>query len=259
MKTECMIGQMFGGNMTSTYKEKGWKGHTGIDNQCGFGTPIHSYFDQEYVYKVLTKSHPANDGSGFTGVFTIVDNGIEVFEFLYGHCDPSVNVGDTIKKGTIIATEANNGEVYQGGERITLAMQRAGDKRGAHRHDQKRPVYKVKELSTGEYLTAPGGGLYQDAEGYYYKHVFQNNGYSGCVNWIMPFLNRNLTIGMSGYDVGCLQRFLKARGFFEGETTEYFGTKTLASVIAFQKANGITPLLGFVGPTTRGLINNILS
>jgi hypothetical protein len=254
----CKIGQMFGGNATDTYKDSGLLGHTGIDNSCGYGTPIHSYFDEELVYKVLTKENPANDNSGFTGVFTIVDNGIEVFEFLYGHCDPCVTMGQKLTKGTLLATEANNGEVYVGQTRITLEMQKAGDHRGYHRHDQKRILKKTKSLGQGQYITAQNGGLYQDAEGYYYLIPYFFNGYNGCVNWALPLFNRNLTLGMSGYDVGCLQRFLKARGFFQGETTEFFGPKTLASVIAFQKANGITPLLGFVGPTTRGLINSIL-
>lgn len=137
MKCACAIGQGFGGNATATYKEGGLLGHTGIDHSCGFGSEIKSCFDTEYVYKVLTKENPANDGSGFTGVFTIVDNGIETFEFLYGHCNPSVKVGQILTKGTVLGTEANNGEVYQGGVRITLAMQKAGDQRGTHRHDQK--------------------------------------------------------------------------------------------------------------------------
>ena len=222
---------------------------------------ILSYFDEEYVYKVLTPENPANDGSGFTGIFTIVDNGIEVFEFLYGHCDPSVKVGDVIKKGQIIGTEANHGEVYTNGGalRITLEMQKAGDTRGAHRHDQKRLLEKIKTFKAGrKYISAPTGEAYFK-DGHWYAIRNYDNGYSGCVNWLLPLFQRDLFLGCSGYDVLCLQNFLKARGYLQiEETTEYFGMKTKAAVTAFQKANGISPLLGYCGKQTRGLINNLL-
>ena len=91
-KTECAISQGFGGNATETYHNGGLLGHPAIDNACGYGTNIHAYQDG-YVYKVLTKENPSNDGSGFTGVFVIVENEIEVFEMLYGHCNPLVTVG----------------------------------------------------------------------------------------------------------------------------------------------------------------------
>ncbi len=259
MKTACNLGQGFGGNSNDSYALGGLLGHTGIDNSCGYSTLIPTYFVTEYVYKVLTKERPANDGSGFTGVFTIVDNGIEVFEFLYGHCNPSVTIGQILTKGDIIGTEANNGVVYSNGVRITLEMQRAGDHRGTHRHDQKRILRKdLKMLDGVSYLIGPDGKPFQK-DGYYFAIPYHKNGYAGCVNWLLPLFNRNLTVGMSGYDVQCLQNFLKARGFLNiDETTEFFGTKTLQAVIAFQKANGISPLFGYVGNVTRQLINSQL-
>lgn len=256
--TECRVGQMFGANATGAYARDGLKGHSGLDNSCGYGTPIHSYFDEEYVYKVITEDQ-ANDGSGFTGVFTIVDNGIEVFEFLYGHCDPHVTVGQILTKGTVIGTEANHGEVYSGGVRITLEMQKAGDTRGSHRHDQKRLLEKLKQFKAGrKYISAPTGEAYFK-DGYWYAIRNYDNGYRGCVNWVLPLFQRDLFLGRSGYDVLCLQNFLKARGYLQiDETTEFFGPKTKAAVTAFQKANGITPLLGYCGKQTRGLINQLL-
>lgn len=262
-KINCYLDQSFGGNATATYKNGGLLGHTGVDNRCGYGSEIKSYFDTEYVYKVLTKENPANDGSGFTGVFTIVDNGIETFEFLYGHCNPSVTVGQILTKGTVIGTEANNGEVYirqSDGTylRITLEMQKNGDQRGAHRHDQKRILKKVAPFSNKyKYISAPTGEAYYK-DGYWYAIPYYNNGFNGCTNWLLPLFNRNLTVGMSGYDVQCLQNFLKARGFFQAETTDFFGPKTMAAVSAFQKANGISPVLGFFGPATRALVNSQL-
>lgn len=261
MKNEYPIAQPFGVNYNDSYIKSGLKWHSGVDEHGGYGKPYHCKHDQAYVYKILDKDNPANDGSGFTGVFTIVDNGIEVFEFLYGHGDPCVKVGDTIHLGDVVMTEANHGEVYSGGTRITLQMQQAGDKRGSHAHNQKRILYKTKEFKEGNgkvYLT-DNKGWYQDKEGYYYYIPFFDNGARGCVDWMAPLFQRNLTIGMSGYDVRCLQNFLKARGFLAIEqTTDYFGEKTRQAVIKFQKINNISPLFGFVGPATRSLLNKIL-
>lgn len=257
MICECKLQQGFGGNATETYANNGLKGHTGTDHSCGYGSPIHSYFEEEYVYKVLTKERPAADGTGFTGVFTIIDNGIEVFEFLYGHCNPNVSTGQILTKGTVLGTEANNGEVYSNGVRITLEMQKAGDHRGTHRHDQKRILKKVTKTEQGKKYLSDLNGLLQK-DGYYYEIPYWNNGYNGCVNFLLPLFNRDLYLGCSGYDVECLQKYLKARGFFQGDTTQYFGLKTKSAVQAFQKANGISPLLGYVGSATRSLINKEL-
>jgi hypothetical protein len=48
-----------------------------------------------------------------------------------------------VAKGEVIGTEANHGPVYEGNMPITLAMQAVGDKRGAHRYYQKRPLTKI--------------------------------------------------------------------------------------------------------------------
>jgi hypothetical protein len=184
MKTQCTITQGVGENATATYKNSGLIGHTAIDSSCGYGSAINSYWDKEYVYKVLTKENPANDGSGFTGIFTIVEQNGICFEFLYGHCNPEPNLlGKTITKGTMIGTEANNGEVYTNGMRITLEMQKAGDKRGTHRHDQARLLRKdVLNNPTDKYLSALGGGfLYLN--GFFYAIPDYHNGLNGCFDW----------------------------------------------------------------------------
>lgn len=188
MKPECTIAQGFGGNATVTYKAGGLLGHSGVDHDCGFGSPIHSYWDYEYVYKILTKDHPSNDGTGFTGVFTIVEQNGVCFEFLYGHGNPAPGIlGKTITKGTVIGTQANNGEVYANGIRITLDMQKAGDTRGTHRHDQARMLRKDKEIKPNtRYLTDLSGG-YLYLNGFFYAIPDYNNGYNGCFDWTKPF------------------------------------------------------------------------
>lgn len=248
--------QGFGGNATATYKNGGLLGHTGVDESCGYGSEIRSYYDNEYVYKVLDVNHPANDGSGFTGVFTIVDNGVECFEFLYGHCDPLVKVGQILPKGSLVGTEANHGEVYAGNERITLAMQKAGDRRGSHRHNQKRLLRKDKTIKGNTtYISALSG--FFTLNDYYYAIPDHKNGYNGCVNWLLPVLNKTLYPFSSSYDVGILQRFLKKQGYLKSEDTCYFGTLTTKAVMDFQKANGLSPA-PVCGPATRAIINNLL-
>lgn len=250
---QCTEGQGFAANYNPSYSLAALRGHTGIDITCGFGTPITSNYDG-YVYKVLTVEHPSNDGSGFTGVFLIVDDGIECFEWLVGHCNPSVSEGTRVKKGDLIGTEANHGEVYAGNTEITLAMQSAGDQRGAHRHYQKRPIQKSKTVSTPA-LSATDDlpGLYRDPQGNYYPVWNYNNGFHGCVDPSKPVFTRDLWIGSQGYDVYVLQRILVAKGLLAADPTGYYGTLTLAAVSKYQSLHGLTPMAGYFGPKTRAV------
>ena len=74
-------------------------------------------------------------------------------------------------------------------------------------------------------------------------------------------ITRTLKLGMTGEDVKALQIYLNTHGYpiattgngsLHNETT-YFGLKTKAAVIKFQKANGLTPD-GVVGAKTRALM-----
>jgi peptidoglycan hydrolase-like protein with peptidoglycan-binding domain len=61
---------------------------------------------------------------------------------------------------------------------------------------------------------------------------------------------RNLRVGTTGEDVRNLQLFLIRKGLLAPDlSTAYFGLKTKAAVILFQKANNV-PGTGFVGPLT---------
>lgn len=233
--------------------------HCGVDEVAGYGKTYHAKYDGEFVYKILDVNHPANDGSGFTGVFTIIDNGVECFEFLYGHGDALVTIGQICHRGTPIMTEANHGEVYSGNTRITLDMQKNGDKRGSHAHNQKRILRKDSELQPNtQYITGMDGKPYR-LNNYFFAIPYYNNGTNGCVNWTLPLFTRDLYLGCKGYDVLCLQNFLKARGFLDIEqTTDYFGLATKKAVSAFQKANNISPIGGYFGSKTRALINSNL-
>lgn len=64
----------------------------------------------------------------------------------------------------------------------------------------------------------------------------------------------DLSTGMSGQDVMELQQRLKDEGYLNVTPTGYFGPLTFSAVKAYQSANGL-PSTGYVGPLTRGLLN----
>jgi N-acetylmuramoyl-L-alanine amidase len=70
---------------------------------------------------------------------------------------------------------------------------------------------------------------------------------------------RTLRHGLSGEDVGFVQRFLGLQGFYSGPVDNSFGpgTRFLNAVKDFQKANGLK-VDGVIGPATRAKIMDIL-
>jgi peptidoglycan hydrolase-like protein with peptidoglycan-binding domain len=74
----------------------------------------------------------------------------------------------------------------------------------------------------------------------------------------------NLTTGSLGSEVKTLQEFLNAHGYIvatggnagsPGNETTIFGPATKSALVKFQKANGVTPAVGYFGPKTRAAIN----
>jgi peptidoglycan hydrolase-like protein with peptidoglycan-binding domain len=76
------------------------------------------------------------------------------------------------------------------------------------------------------------------------------------------FLN-DLRVGSTGTDVANLQSWLISKGYdipavSSGEAQKgYFGSQTKVAVMKYQAENGI-PNTGFVGPLTRGRLNNVI-
>ncbi len=254
----CSEGQGFSENANPSYKTASLVGHTGQDWGCGWQSPIYNHYDG-LVYKVLTAKQPSNDGSGFTGVFMLVDDGFECFEWLVGHCDPTVTAGQRVQKGDLIGYEANHGTVYSGNIEITLAMQAAGDQRGHHRHYQKRPVHPVTKLPLyGLSSVSDASGSYRDPQGNYYEVWNYLNGFHGCVDPTLPVFNRLLGTGTSGYDVYVLQRILRRYGLLKADCTGYFGLMTMAALVGYQVAKSLAPV-GFAGPATRAALSQELA
>lgn len=76
---------------------------------------------------------------------------------------------------------------------------------------------------------------------------------------------RNLDLGSTGEDVRELQKYLNRNGFTisaggagsPGNETTYFGYATQTALIKFQKANNISPAVGYFGPLTRAVVNSM--
>lgn len=79
---------------------------------------------------------------------------------------------------------------------------------------------------------------------------------------------RNLTVGVVGDDVKCLQKFLNDGGFSvlsstgagsPGNETTYFGLRTKAAVAKWQAANGVAPAVGYFGSISRAKYASIIA
>lgn len=244
----CSLEQGFAENATAFYKGDGLAGHPGRDKTCGYGTPIYSPVDG-LVYTLFTPERPASDG--YVAIYILVKTKLELFEFTIGHCSKiAVTIGQQVKKGDLIGYEGNKGVVYVGQTRITLAMQAAGDKRGSHRHYQKRVVNAAKKR-TGVHVLTTSKGTYRTPDGEYLEWAFPGNGFNSCVDYSTPMFTKSLKYDSENYEVFLLQRAL---GLPLSSQTGYFGDKTRQALLTLQKKNGIDQT-GTVGPKTREFLN----
>lgn len=188
---KCFISQGFAQNANPLYASAGQKGHTGVDEVCGYGTPVYA-LKKGWVYKILDDKRPALDGSGYWGVFIISEDG-GLCEWQVGHLSKILcKVGDQVEPWTIIGEEGNKGGVYAGGIQITKEMQDAGDRRGSHRHWNKKLLkkrtYEQRDVEGGQYLTVFSPSTptlpdaLQDGAGFFYQVQDYKNGYNGSVD-----------------------------------------------------------------------------
>jgi hypothetical protein len=78
----------------------------------------------------------------------------------------------------------------------------------------------------------------------------------------MNSFSRHLSLGARGSDVKTLQTFLNSQGFVisatgagsPGSETEFFGEKTRAALIQYQKSKGIYPAIGYFGDLTKAKV-----
>lgn len=184
---KCLISQGFGLNGNPSYAAAGQTGHTGVDEVCGYGTPVYA-LKKGRVYKILDDRHPAGDGSGYWAVFIIAEGADGQWcEWQIGHLSKILcKDGDLVEPWTVIGEEGNHGKVYTGDIEITKAMQDAGDHRASHRHWNKkilkRQTFNQREEDGGVHLTTYGWEAYRDPQGCYYQVQNYYNGYNGSVD-----------------------------------------------------------------------------
>lgn len=184
------VNQVFGGNANPYYAGVGLKGHTGVDYEAEYNTPIPCAIENSYCYSLMNKDNP--DPSKFRAVWMIVETTNGVFEICYGHCNQiTAEVGKTYSVGDILATVGNTGEVYSGGHEVTKEERLAGSTAGRHLHFQVRAIEKVK-ARTGRQLLYDGFGVFKK-DGYYYEVIDYNNGYNGCID-PQPFMTPYLAV-----------------------------------------------------------------
>jgi len=78
---------------------------------------------------------------------------------------------------------------------------------------------------------------------------------------------RGLTVGVTGEDVKCLQKYLNGAGFTvattgagsAGSESTYFGAKTQAAVAKWQAANGVAPAAGYFGSISQAKYNALVA
>ncbi len=83
----------------------------------------------------------------------------------------------------------------------------------------------------------------------------------------IPPFTRDLSEGSTGTDVMNLQKFLNMKGYAvattgpgsTGQESTYFGALTTAALARYQAAVGISPAVGYFGPTTRAHVNSMLT
>ena len=250
------ISQKFGRNDVAVYAREGLVGHTGIDYQVPWGTPIPSAVDS-YCYSTMSKDNP--NLMAYRAVFTLVDEGEFTYEISYGHCsDMFAKPFTDIKTQEVLANVGNTGSVFANGVEVTQAEKIAGSHEGAHLHFQVRKLRKVpatRQLDPLKHYVNDGFGILT-LNGYHYEVPEWDNGYNGCVDPEQFFntkfiFQKDLWFGQRNWDVVQLQKRLGI-----STPTGYFGFITYWSVIGYQKAHGIAPAVGFVGPITRSALNS---
>lgn len=140
------------------------------------------------------------------------------------------------------------------------------------------PSWAAKDILPLRPPVSPVGGhfilLYgYDKENIYFRNSWGNswgangNGYfnSSYIPYVVEMgtavdtsggrFKQNLEYGMANLDVYSLQKFLVKGGYGNFVPTAFFGEKTRQAVIAYQKAKGIKPTLGFFYQVTRGYVN----
>ncbi len=153
------------------------KGHPALDFGFEWDEAV-PFIADSYVYSKLNEGN--SDPDKYTGTCTIVENGDEVDEIIYGHAHVMpVEVGKTYSAGETAARAGNRGMVFSWGRRITKAEKLAGSHAGTHLHLQRRPCRKVTKVTKGKKYLETAKGRFKKG-GFYYEIKDYDNGFNGC-------------------------------------------------------------------------------
>lgn len=217
------INQAFGQNMNSYYREKGLLGHQGIDFRAFHGQPIFAAHDGICL--------PEIDDHGGNGVVIVSSDG--TYKTLYWHLiddDAVVDTGQKVKAGELIGYADNTGQST--GDHLHFGL-----------------CFFPQDFNNGY-------GGYTDPQPYF------NGKYAEDINnppAPLPKFQFTKTLKMGSWnkEVRELQSFLKGVNLYSGVVDGIYGKVTMASVIAFQKANNLQAD-GVVGQLTRKRLNEFL-
>lgn len=208
-----------------------------VDKDQGWGLALYLEGDDGYSYRYL---HINNDTPG-------TDDGKEIRAYAF---PKNIVRGSQVKAGQIVAFAGDSGNAEYTGHHLHFEIWTPGS---GSRYDYDSGREAINSYPS---LMAAIDENYKLEEDIIESAPSLSN-YQ---------FTRNLTLGDRGEDVLELQKYLNLAGFTvavsgpgsrDNETT-YFGPATQSALIKFQKAQGISPALGYFGPITIAEISNNL-
>jgi len=160
--------QFFGEN-PALYASMGLDGHNGQDLVAPHGSPL-------YAIESGTVVSVKYDADGFGRHLRILTDGKNARLWVYGHCNAiTVEVGDKVTEGDLVATMGNTGFVVSDGYASTFWGMVPRGTRGTHLHLGVREVTR-----TARGWSYPESDIKIDVKNY-------DNGYKGSID-PMPFI-----------------------------------------------------------------------
>ena len=192
------ITQFFAEN-PALYAHMELDGHNGVDIVAPHGSPL-------YAVEGGTVCDVKYDSDGFGRHLRIITDGRNARLWVYGHCNAiTVEVGDRVEEGDLIATMGNTGFVVSDGYASTFWGMVPRGTRGTHLHLGVREVTR-----TARGWSYPESDIKIDVKNY-------DNGYKGSID-PMPFIKdlksdpitkeetkKTLMMGL----IGLLQKLIK--------------------------------------------------
>lgn len=238
-------------------RDGGSRSHEGLDIMAAEGTPIVSPTEAVVIR--------TGNGSGSGKYVTTANPGGETFVYMHLDDIADIDAGDELEVGDVIGYVGNTGNASGGAAHLHFEIRK--NRKATDPYERITKVFTLKkkmeylegvlkdaddedelaELLVEEYL---GTFIQARAQGIDLPEIIEDEMPASASGSALP--TRNLTVGDSGSDVMTLQSVLIAEGYLDIEApTGTFGPLTQTALIAYQKANGITPANGQYGPLTR--------